>query len=361
MVLGCLFEQVTKEKQQHIKSLDAKLVSQDVVIETLRKQLAEKQSIGTTHEGDALIPPSKQQQKAPVATSKMRPPLHAPKNGLEGLLRETGVKVGFAKGSIVTKTKEEEESFYEDEMDESFYPSDNENDDEDSDYESLGSKLKRKQAASKSRRQPKRSKSGESQDSFGSTGGRVSDSANGVENTDPLPMILIEKELTKYTVKELKELLLCRGLKVSGVKEDLIHRLQSFEDTLNQVVSVSMEETAERSESVDIISDPFRAITQQSSGNENEAPSNSLKGATSLLKRLVSESARETLKSITVNSISWPSTDPNFFKRKLLDPTSDSLLGPAVDQDSSLLATAPAVPIGFFANQPPAVPFGRHG
>lgn len=46
--------------------------------------------------------------------------------------------------------------------------------------------------------------------------------------------------LFRYTVKDLKELLTCRGLKVSGVKEELIQRLQAFEDGLNKMVSITI-------------------------------------------------------------------------------------------------------------------------
>ena len=46
--------------------------------------------------------------------------------------------------------------------------------------------------------------------------------------------------LFRYTVKDLKELLTCRGLKISGVKEELIQRLQAFEEGLNKMVSITI-------------------------------------------------------------------------------------------------------------------------
>ena len=105
------------------------------------------------------------------------------------------------------------------------------------------------------------------------------------------------------------------------MKEDLISRLQSFEDSLNKVVINSIDiEDSDNDETADTPAPAAPAAAEPTPTVEevdSTVPAPTTK--VSLISRLVQESAREALKSITVNSIIYPSTDPNFFKRKLND------------------------------------------
>ena len=262
---------------------------------------------------------------------KERKPLHAPKSGLEGVLRE--VKNGKSQ-SYTSKNNKQEDS--DDDMDESFYPSD----DEDSDYDSDDSrKRKRYKQNRKNRDRVKRTKSDDCAD------GSLNSSSEISSSDAEMVVLPINKELTKYTVKDLKELLSSRGLKVSGVKEDLIQRLQSFESNMTSMsTDITLTEPVDAVDPpvfenvfASVISSPFGGILQktassssslpapistgQPSADEPDKPDSAAKQAP--VQQISSETAKDVLKSISVDTQLFPASDPNFFKRKLNNPDND--------------------------------------
>ena len=107
-VLSYLFDFITKDKHSQIKSLESKISGQESIIESLKKQLnnflvdQEKENANHSHlinakQGTNLNLIKDKLSKTELQTTnsnpvtapaKVRPPLHAPKNGLEGLIRE---------------------------------------------------------------------------------------------------------------------------------------------------------------------------------------------------------------------------------------------------------------------------------
>ena len=348
VVLGFLFEMLTREKQQHIKSLESKVATHENTIESLRKQVhAEAVNEGSSSGSNIPRPNLSVASKAVapnVVKLKERKPLHAPKSGLEGVLREVKNNKCQSKLPTDNNTKQEESD---DDMDESFYPSD---DDEDSDYDSDDS-LKRKRRQRSNRGRTKRSKSGDGVDASLNSSSEVSSDAE-------LVVLPIDKELTKYTVKELKELLASRGLKVSGVKEDLIQRLQSFENNMTSMLTdVALSELPVTAPEMDppvhenvfapVISSPFGSILlktasssstamttgSQPSVDEPDKPDSAVKRGS--VQQASIETAKDTLKSISVDTQLFPSSDPNFFKKRLYNPDNDENMInlPIVDAD----------------------------
>ena len=202
VVLGVLFELLTKDKQQIIRGLEAKISSQEALIESLKKQV-------TSHDQHFTIMPasssvstvSSVSATGSKATVKQRPPLHAPRNIQEKSIKHSTMSYSN-KSQRHRKSDEQEEESEGDEMDESFYPSEEEESDED--YEEVSNRYKRKGnktklAGNAKSRSSKRSKSGENSDSFDSSSSSSSDK-NSMES-ESNEIIPIDRDLGKYTVK----------------------------------------------------------------------------------------------------------------------------------------------------------------
>lgn len=215
LIMGILFDMVTREKHFHVKSLESRLSSHESTIDSLKKQLATFSAIECS-DGNNILTSAAAHSKPAVPrsianTAKVRLPLHAPKSGFEGILREVkstkalSNQVAATKKDIDGKSKRrdsnEEEEEYIDEMDESFYPSEQESDEDyDSDFDGSSKRNKRKGGAARSKRtgitagQSKKFRTSESDnsasnDSFGSS--------SGCECDAPMSIIPIDRPLAK--------------------------------------------------------------------------------------------------------------------------------------------------------------------
>ena len=216
LIMGIIFDMVTREKHTQVKSLEARVALQESTIDSLKKQVAALTDASDANNTSITAPSKTAAQKQTTANPvKVRLPLHAPKSGFEGILREvkstkplTNIVNAASKKDSDGKSKrrdsDDEEDEYVDEMDESFYPSEQESDgEEDSDYDGSSRRNKRKGTAGRGKRSEtaaSRSKKSRSSDSEGSSandsfGSGTSGSASELDV--PMKVIPVDRPISK--------------------------------------------------------------------------------------------------------------------------------------------------------------------